>query len=58
MQIYLANELGYFEFKDGQRTLEVTNQERLMKITKLIDEVGKLIGAWIKQNDERVDKNG
>ncbi len=49
MQIYLASELGYFECKDGAKTTETS--ERLLRITAVLDEVGKLIGAWMKSKD-------
>jgi four helix bundle protein len=55
MQIYLAMELGYFRFKDG-KTVEKSpgHQERIRHaaISKLIDEMGKMIGGWIKKIKE------
>lgn len=55
MQIYLAAELGYFRFKDG-RTVEKNpgQQERVRHaaISKLVDEMGKMIGGWIKKIKE------
>ena len=57
MQVYLANELGYFDFKDGAKSAE--SRDRLLKITAVLDEVGKLIGAWIKSKDlTKVLSNG
>ncbi len=52
MQIYLANELNYFSFSDGKETDK--NHEELSKhryevISKLNDELGKMIGGWIKK---------
>lgn len=49
MQIYLANELGYFSFKDGKNDKEVDSVHRYMVISRLIDEIGKIIGAWINK---------
>ena len=48
MQIYLANELGYFSFKDGKKDLEIESVHRYLAISRLIDEIGKIIGGWIK----------
>ena len=48
MQIYLANELGYFSFKDGKKDLEMESVYRFLAISRLIDEIGKIIGGWIK----------
>jgi len=45
MQLYLANELSYFNYKDGR--LGSVNPNRYLSISRLIDEIGKLIGAWI-----------
>lgn len=51
MQIYLAYELGYFKFKDGKtynKSPEELEMHRYTAISRLVDEVGKMIGAWIK----------
>ena len=48
MQIYLANELGYFSFKDGKKDLKMESVHRFLAISRLIDEIGKIIGGWIK----------
>jgi len=56
MQIYLANELGYFAFKDGRKSeRDVKPEHRFMAISLLVDEIGRIIGAWInklKKNKE------
>jgi len=53
MQIVLANELGYFAFKDGKRDAKkVSPEHRYMAISHLVDELGKLIGALIKKVKE------
>jgi four helix bundle protein len=56
MQIYLAYELGYFKFKDGrtsEKSPEQLEEHRFVTLSALVDELGKMIGAWIakvKQN--------
>ena len=52
MQIYLANELGYFSFKDGKKDKKIDEVHRFLAISKLIDELGKIIGGWIKKLKE------
>lgn len=47
MQIYLANELGYFAFKEGATSKQIDPAHRFMAISLLIDEIGRIIGAWI-----------
>jgi hypothetical protein len=49
MQVYLANELDYFRFKDGKPHVGVDAPKRFMAISRLIDEIGKIIGAWINK---------
>jgi len=53
MQIYLANELGYFAFKDGKQNKAIKPEQRFLAISKLIDELGKMIGAWINSLKEK-----
>jgi len=48
MQVYLAYELGYFNFYDGRRT-EDDSGRRYIVISGLIDELGRMIGAWINK---------
>lgn len=49
MLVNLAYALGYFAFKDGARTdrPEATAEHRHLAISRLIDEMGKMIGGWI-----------
>lgn len=50
MKIYLAYELGYFSFSGGRRAVNSdaeTEGHRYLAITNLVDELGRLIGAWI-----------
>ena len=49
MQVYLANELGYFSFKDGKKNEKVDASKRFLAISNVIDEIGKIIGAWINK---------
>jgi hypothetical protein len=52
MQLYLTYELGYFSFKDGKRaegSREELAEHRFATLNALVDELGKMIGAWIKK---------
>ena len=49
MQVYLANELNYFSFKDGKQSSSVDASKRFLALSSLIDEIGKIIGAWINK---------
>jgi len=53
MQIYLAYELGYFKFKDGKAESNAAEGHRIQAITVLIDELGRMIGGWIKKAREQ-----
>jgi hypothetical protein len=51
MQVHLAFELGYFRFKDGKevdKNPEEQERKRYTTITFKVDELGKMIGGWIK----------
>jgi four helix bundle protein len=55
MQLYLAYELGYFQFQDGKQIdakPEKLEERRFLIIGKLNDELGKMIGGWIKRIKE------
>ena len=55
MQIYLAYELGYFRFKDGRTAAKGAGkieQKRVTALSSRVDELGKMIGAWIKKVKE------
>jgi len=54
MQLYLAYELGYFRYSDGKTDNYYLEREanRYQAITKLNDEIGKMIGGWIKKLKE------
>lgn len=48
MQLYLAYELGYFGYTHGVQ--ESSKEEnRFAAISALVDELGKMIGGWIKK---------
>lgn len=47
MLILLANELGYFECKNGEQSKE-SSPRRYLVISRLVDELGRMIGGWIK----------
>jgi len=49
MQLYLANELGYFAYKNGKTDAIVNPEHRFLAISKLIDEIGRMIGSWIQK---------
>jgi hypothetical protein len=50
MQIYLAYEMGYLGFKDGRTAEDAvdTGARRLKAIGVHMDELGRMIGGWIK----------
>jgi four helix bundle protein len=54
MQLYLAQELGYFRFKDGKQTENGDDLEkhRWLSISRLVDELGRMIGGWIKHETD------
>lgn len=50
MFIRLAFELGYFSFKDGTKidgNHEKTGTHRYLTISRMVDELGRMIGGWI-----------
>lgn len=49
MQIHLANEMDYFNFKDGKYDKNIDSSKRFLAISRLIDEIGKIIGSWINK---------
>jgi four helix bundle protein len=51
MQLYLAYELGYFRFTDGrvaEGDAAETEAKRWQTISKLVDELGRMIGGWLR----------
>lgn len=52
MQLFLANELGYFKFSDGKTVIkpsENPEEHRYLTISLMIDELGRMIGGWIQK---------
>lgn len=50
MLVNLANSLGYFEFKDGREEQHRPQEQaahRHLAISRLIDELGRMLGGWI-----------
>jgi len=52
MQLFLAYELGYFSFKDGKDSQKQTGEKRFGTINSMVDELGRIIGGWIKKVKE------
>lgn len=53
MQVFLAHELGYFGFtKCADDADEGTESRRYMAISRHIDELGRMIGAWVSRSKE------
>ena len=60
MQLHLANELGYFKFKDGKKGAQDSEQQaahRYHAISRLVDELGRMIGGWISADREKRSEN-
>lgn len=57
MLVRLAYALGYFGFKDGAQTgrPEATAEHRYLALSRLVDELGRMIGGWIAA-DRQLDK--
>lgn len=52
MQLHLANELGYFRYKGGRDDEDdaaETARHRYLAISAMVDELGAMIGGWIKK---------
>ena len=60
MQLYLAYELGYFRFKDGKTSDNPADLEehRWVAISLKVDELGRMIGGWIRVEAERLKQKG
>ena len=48
LELFLAYELDYFGYKDGVTDSKATSAHRYQTISKMVDELGKMIGGWIK----------
>lgn len=55
MQIRLAWRLGYFGFKAGRMDADYKSLEerRYLTLSRLVDELGRMIGGWMRSIDER-----
>jgi (p)ppGpp synthase/HD superfamily hydrolase len=50
MLINLAQRMGYFRFKNGKDEDDFKyEQHKILAITNLVNELGRMIGAWIKR---------
>lgn len=50
----LAHSLGYFGFKDGKGNAgEPTADHRFLAISRLVDELGRMIGGWVVFDRQR-----
>jgi hypothetical protein len=48
MMLILAHELGLFDFSRGKRDPEAPGEHRYLVILRLVDELGKMIGGWMR----------
>jgi hypothetical protein len=51
MLIRLANTLNYFEFSKGKKSTKspkLLGEHRYLALSRQVDELGKMIGGWIK----------
>ena len=54
MFINLAHSLGYYGFKDGKGNAgEETASHRFLAISRLVDELGRMIGGWVVFDRQR-----
>ena len=54
MFVNLAHSLGYFAFKDGKGNAgEDTAAHRYLAISRLVDELGRMIGGWVVYDRQR-----
>lgn len=49
MQLYLAYQLGYFAHHKGKAAPKDAGDRRWMIISHAVDEIGRMIGGWIKK---------
>ena len=56
MFVRLAYELGYFQFRDGavsDESPERLAEKRYLALSKLVDEIGRMIGGWMTADREK-----
>lgn len=62
MFIRLAFELGYFKFKDGaqctEKEFEKTAAHRYLVISRMVDELGRMVGGWIQAERGKPNPEG
>ena len=61
MLVRLAYELGYFTFTDGrqaEKSPEALGEHRYLALSRLVDELGRMIGGWIRNEAERLKQKG
>lgn len=59
MLLRLAFELGYFSFKDGSKDeLTKTATHRYLVISRMVDELGRMIGGWIMAEKAKSNPDG
>ena len=61
MFLRLAFELGYFGYKDGaalDKNLERTATHRYLAISRMVDELGRMIGGWIVAEKQGIQTAG
>ena len=58
MFVRLAHELGYFQFRNGERaeTPEERAEHRYMTLSRLIDELGRMIGGWMAADRDKATR--
>jgi ssDNA-specific exonuclease RecJ len=62
MFLRLAFELGYFKFKDGSLSADKdhdkTATHRYLVISRMVDELGRMIGGWIQAERAKTNPDG
>ena len=48
MMLHLANELGLFGYSAGKKDADAPGAHRFLTILKMVDEVGRMIGGWVR----------
>ncbi|MFZ4537170.1 four helix bundle protein [Propionivibrio sp.] len=59
MLVRLAYEMGYFEFSNGKkadRSREELAEHRYLALSRLIDELGRMIGGWIVADRKAIEQ--
>lgn len=58
MLINLAHELGLFDFSAGRRDAKAPGAHRFLTLSRQIDEVGRMIGGWVKKEIQGIPLQG